>query len=125
MGVEMGVRWISRWRLTLLVGVAAAIAQMGALPSSAKAVADCPNQSVRTGLSSALPDCRAYELVSPADTKGRLLEGISGFGFGPADDLFPTELASPSRDSFVYVAYNGPLLTPGEPNGTFDVYQAQ
>ncbi len=39
-------------------------------PLPAPAKADCPNQAFRIGPSAALPDCRAYELVSPPDKNG-------------------------------------------------------
>ena len=84
----------------------------------------CPNEAFRTGSSVRLPDCRAYELVSPPDANGRLLEPISGFGVEAALDLFPTELASPTRDSMVYKTYSGPLPSPPGANGDYDVYEA-
>jgi DNA-binding beta-propeller fold protein YncE len=36
-------------------------------PSLALPKTDCPNQEFRTGASAHLPDCRAYEMVSPVD----------------------------------------------------------
>ena len=39
-------------------------------PAPAAPKTDCPNQAFRTGVSAPLPDCRAYEMVSPVDKGG-------------------------------------------------------
>jgi hypothetical protein len=67
----------------------------------------CPNKALRTGPSAALPDCRAYELVSPADTGGLIpIEPQEG---GASGSLFPTPTASPTGDSLVFRIPGGVL----------------
>jgi hypothetical protein len=74
----------------------------------------CPNEALRAGASAHLPDCRAYELVSPSDANGRMLEAVGTLGFKEPFDLFPTELASPSAGSIVYMTFSSPLASPGK-----------
>jgi hypothetical protein len=47
-----------------------AVALLGALAPAAAAAAGCPNEEFRLGPSAQLPECRAYEMVSPPDKGG-------------------------------------------------------
>ncbi|HWN72955.1 MAG TPA: hypothetical protein VNN15_04005, partial [Solirubrobacterales bacterium] len=112
------------WRAAALaLFLALASLGVGLLTPSADA-AGCPNEAFRTGPSAALPDCRAYELVTPPDSNGRYLESLQKFGFEAMLDFFPTELTSPSGESVVYETFQSPLLAPPGGNGNADLYEA-
>jgi hypothetical protein len=94
-----------------------------ALTSSQARAATCPNEALRTGLSASLPDCRAYELVSPPGTNGRLLTGQTTVQF--SYDQFPIQLFSPFGDSFLYMTFGTPIREVEEPTGSYDLYAAE
>jgi hypothetical protein len=67
----------------------------------AKGDTECPNQTFRTGPGAALPDCRAYEMVSPLDkNNGDILTLLNSLAY-------PTFLDQSSTDgsAFTYSSY--------------------
>ncbi|HET8566339.1 MAG TPA: hypothetical protein VFL77_07680 [Solirubrobacterales bacterium] len=70
----------------------------------------CPNEDLRVGPSSSLPDCRAFELVTPPDTNGRPVRG-GGYVSYP----FASPKASPDGNAVTFITEGGAL--PGT-NGT-------
>lgn len=82
----------------------------------------CPNKEFRTGRSAALPDCRAYELVTPADTSG-----ASPFAVGNTASQFNNWLVAPRGEGAgesVAFFINGTSLPGFDGNGRLDGYRA-
>jgi hypothetical protein len=75
----------------------------------------CANAALRTGASALLPDCRAYELVTP-------LSAISPVGWNTSLGI-DIAMAAPNRDSVLFGSGVGTL--PGfEGNGIFEGFEA-
>lgn len=73
--------------------------------ADAPASGACANENLRLGLSSSLPDCRAYELVTPPDTNDRPVRG----GEYPGENTFSTPLSSPAGDAVTFITEGGSL----------------
>jgi hypothetical protein len=80
----------------------------------------CPNEAFRHGFSARLPDCRAFELVTPAETNGRVPTAAL---FGELQSAAPVLLASEDGESLLFGTEGGALPDIGG-GGYHDVYRA-
>ena len=71
--------------------------------ASEETSASCPNQALRSGPSATLPDCRAYELVTPPDTNGLAPLGT------PQGETFTNRQVSPGGDRLPFILRGAPL----------------
>jgi hypothetical protein len=103
--------------LLLLFASTFLLAAVDATPAAA--APKCPNAVFRSGPSAKLPDCRAYELVSPRYTAGiPMTMGTIGIL-----DVFNSEVVSSNGDSVVYNTIGGAF--PGYPGtGNVDQYRS-
>jgi hypothetical protein len=72
MSVSFDMRWAPAARVAVVAGLAVWL--WWCAPPAA-ATGSCPNEAFRTGPSAMLPDCRAYEMVSPPDKNGGEVDG--------------------------------------------------
>ena len=73
-------------------------------PSAVTEPEPCANSILRTGPSALLPDCRAYELVTPGDTNGRVPVGTRS-----APGMFTMRMASPAGNRVPFLVEGGAL----------------
>jgi hypothetical protein len=119
--VQVGAKLLSR--VAAWIGSALVIACAIAISVPGPAIAaPCSNESVRTGASALLPNCRAYELVTPS-SNDHLRLGVWN-NVASANNLFPTENLNSAGDSVVYLADGGALPFMDEGRGNFEEYEA-
>src|SRR3954465_12342020 len=112
---------ISAGRIVVLGLVALSALVLHAGTTSSIAFAACPNEQFRVGPSAHLPDCRAYELVTPNDLNGIPQAGMAN---GAESARFMTSPVLASGDSYVWQVT--PTGIPGtESSGYANLYAAQ
>jgi hypothetical protein len=118
------MRIVRRWMMAALLALPIAFA-LASKPPGAVAAGVCSNETIRIQQNAThLPDCRAYELVTPADSNGRLVLGVSDLAFANPVLMFRTENITPAGDSVAFATFNGPVGELGA-TGAVDVFGTQ
>jgi hypothetical protein len=103
-GLREGTRYRFRIVATNEAGSDEAEESFATYPSLPVALIPCTNALLRTGPSALLPDCRAYELVTPPDTNGR-----APLGTIRAPGSFLNRQVSPAGDKVPFRVEGGSL----------------
>ena len=76
----------------------------------------CSNQALRGGPAAFLPDCRAYEMVSPVDKNGGDVDAYLYEGFDATPSFPGLDQSAPQGTA---LAYTGSTAFPGSPGSPF------
>jgi hypothetical protein len=103
-GLTAGAHYRMRVVATNEKGSDEAEAEFATYPSLPSEPTPCPNGLLRTGIAALLPDCRAYELVTPPNTDGHAPKGLQNYIGGPS-----TRQTSPAGDTVGFRIEGGSL----------------
>lgn len=103
-GLSPGTRYLFRVVASNEKGVDEAEASFATYPLLITEPEPCGNATLRAGRSALLPDCRAYELVTPGDTDGRV-----PLGSRIAGGTFTMRMTSPTGNRVPFLVEGGAL----------------